>query len=99
MAENNEEKEILEKEDVKSSNENITDETVQGETQTQKEEEPEEEKKVPTVEDELKEFKDKYLRLYSEFENFRRRTAKEKLDLMITASEGVILDMLPVIDD
>jgi molecular chaperone GrpE len=99
MAENNEEKEILEREDVDSSNENITDETVQGDTQTQKEEEPEEEKKVPTVEDELREFKDKYLRLYSEFENFRRRTAKEKLELMTTASEGVILDMLPVIDD
>lgn len=49
--------------------------------------------------DELAEAKDKYLRLYSEFDNFRRRTAKEKLELIQTASEKVILDMIPVLDD
>lgn len=48
---------------------------------------------------ELKESQDKYLRLYSEFENFRRRTSKEKLDLMSTANEGLIQSLLPVVDD
>lgn len=48
---------------------------------------------------ELAESKDKYLRLYSEFENFRRRTAKEKLDLIATASEDIVSNLLPVLDD
>lgn len=42
---------------------------------------------------------DKYLRLYSEFENFRRRTAKEKLDSMHSGSADLVRDLLPVIDD
>lgn len=48
---------------------------------------------------ELQEFKDKYLRLYSEFENFRKRTNKEKLELISTANERLILELLPVVDD
>jgi molecular chaperone GrpE len=49
--------------------------------------------------DELAEMKEKFLRLYSDFENFRKRTAKEKIDLIQTASAGLIVDLLPVIDD
>ncbi len=45
------------------------------------------------------ELNDKFLRLFSEFDNFRKRTAKEKLDLTVTASESVIKDILPVLDD
>ena len=48
---------------------------------------------------ELSEAKDKYLRLYSEFENFRRRTAKERLDLIGSASADLMTDLLPVLDD
>lgn len=48
---------------------------------------------------EIADLKDKYLRLYSDFENFRKRTAKERLDLISTASEGVIQDLIPVVDD
>jgi molecular chaperone GrpE len=48
---------------------------------------------------EVQELKDKYLRLYSEFENYRRRTSKEKLDLIKTASEDVIKDIIPTLDD
>lgn len=51
------------------------------------------------VKDELAESKDKYLRLYSEFENFRRRTAKEKLGLVQTANEDLMVSLIPVIDD
>ncbi len=42
---------------------------------------------------------DKYLRLYSEFENFRRRTAKEKLDAMLNGGAEIAKELLPVIDD
>lgn len=45
------------------------------------------------------ELRDKYMRLYADMENFRRRTAKEKLDLQKTANESLMLAMLPVLDD
>ncbi len=48
---------------------------------------------------EIAELKEKYLRLYADFENFRRRTAREKLDLINTASEGMLVALLPVVDD
>jgi molecular chaperone GrpE len=51
------------------------------------------------VSEELMEMKDKYLRLYSEFENFRRRTSKEKLEMINSANEQVIKSLLPVLDD
>lgn len=47
----------------------------------------------------IAELNDKYTRLYSEFDNFRKRTAKEKRELMDTAGEDVFKSMLPVIDD
>ena len=43
--------------------------------------------------------REKYIRLYSEFENFRRRTAKERLDLIQNASKDIIESLLPVVDD
>jgi len=48
---------------------------------------------------ELAEQKDKYLRLYSEFENFRRRTSKERLELTQSANEQLLKALLPVADD
>lgn len=48
---------------------------------------------------ELEEAKDKYLRLYSEYENYRRRTSREKLDMISHANEELIADLLPVLDD
>lgn len=48
---------------------------------------------------ELTELKDKYLRLYADFENFRRRTAKEKLELIGNANEGLLQALIPVVDD
>jgi molecular chaperone GrpE len=71
------------------------DETVEDEKVSEEPEEGEAEK----LQAELQEVKDKYLRLYSEFENFRRRTAREKLDLIKTAGEGLIVALLPVMDD
>jgi molecular chaperone GrpE len=48
---------------------------------------------------ELAEMKDRYLRLYADFDNFRRRTAKEKVEMIQSASESVIKAMLPLWDD
>lgn len=51
------------------------------------------------LEGEVAELKDKYLRLYSDFENYRKRTSKERLDLITTASEDVLKELIPVVDD
>lgn len=45
------------------------------------------------------ELNDKFLRLFSEFDNFRKRTFKEKIELTTTASEGIIIQLLPILDD
>ncbi len=59
--------------------------------------------KTPTIEEQLQESldkeKDKFMRLFAEFENYKKRTAKERIDLFKTASEDVMLAMLPVLDD
>lgn len=57
------------------------------------------EKEITKAKEELADVKDKYLRLYSEFDNFRRRTSKEKLDLVSTANEELMIELLPVLDD
>lgn len=58
-----------------------------------------EENQLARLEDELKEQKDKYLRLMAEFDNFRRRTAKERIELSQTAGKDVIVSLLEVLDD
>ena len=57
------------------------------------------EKALEEAKGKFAELNDKHLRLQAEFDNFRKRTAKEKLDLTATASENVIKDILPVLDD
>ena len=44
-------------------------------------------------------YKNKFIRLYSEYENYRKRTAKEKIDIITNASESVITEILPILDD
>ena len=56
-------------------------------------------KKVNELNEKNNELNDKYLRLYSEFDNYRKRTIKEKIDLQKSASQDLIADLLPVIDD
>lgn len=53
----------------------------------------------PDFEAKFNEMNDKFLRLYSEFENFRRRTAKEKIDLLTTAKGESLDNLLPIVDD
>ncbi|MBI2258686.1 MAG: nucleotide exchange factor GrpE [Flavobacteriia bacterium] len=57
------------------------------------------EEKEQSFEDKYLELNDKFIRLYSEFDNYRKRSNKEKLDLISTASEGVLKDMLTILDD
>ena len=63
-------------------------------------------KKKPTLKDQLNEVneqvveeKDKFLRLFAEFENYRKRTSKERLELFKTASQELMLALLPISDD
>ncbi len=48
---------------------------------------------------EAEEWKDKYLRLSAEFDNYRKRTLREKQELVLTASEGTLSKLLPIVDD
>lgn len=52
-----------------------------------------------TADEKVAELNDRFLRLYSEFDNYRKRTIKERIDLSKTASAEVITDLLPVLDD
>ena len=52
-----------------------------------------------SLEEKLAEMQDKYLRLSAEFDNYRRRTLREKIDLSKYASENLLLNILPVMDD
>ena len=60
---------------------------------------PEGEEVIEKIQAELQEQKDKYLRLFAEFDNFKRRNAKEKLELIQTAGKEVIISLLDVLDD
>ncbi len=51
------------------------------------------------LQEELAKEKDKFLRLFAEFENFKKRTTKERIDLFKTANQEVLQAMLPVLDD
>lgn len=51
------------------------------------------------LQEDLAKEKDKFLRLFAEFENFKRRTAKERIELFKTANEEVLQAMLPILDD
>jgi len=78
----------------------VVEEEVKDVVETQvTEEAPVEEKKEPTPEEKLQVAEDKFLRLFSEFENFRRRTQKEKTDLIIGASVDSYKVLLPILDD
>ncbi len=79
-------------EDVKDQVEEVLDTPVE---ETEKEEIDVE----TQLKEELKKEKDKFLRLFAEFENYKKRTSKERVELFKTASQDVIQSMLPVLDD
>jgi molecular chaperone GrpE len=85
--------------------EKLNGETVQEEVKKEttpeeaEEKEPEAEKKEPTTEEKLAELQDRYLRLSAEYDNFRKRTLKEKIDLQKSANQSLLETLLPVADD
>jgi len=88
--------------EAKASQENILDEekaVEQPQEQPANQENKDPEKKIAELEAALEHEKKEYMFLYSDFENFRRRTAKEKVDLIKNGAENAMRDLLPVVDD
>ena len=85
-----------------SKEDKVQDEEIENQEEQQVEDTQEEVielSKEEELEVQVKEATDKYLRLYSEFDNFRKRTQKEKIELYKKSGEDVISAILPVIDD
>lgn len=95
----------LNDENIKNAQETAeTDNEDSGETVDEGENKPEdkqEEEKSPLekAEDEIAELKDKYLRSVAEFDNYRKRTLKEKTELILNGSEKAVTAILPILDD
>lgn len=93
----NDEKDLMEnKENFAEINSNTDETTAEQENLS---EVVTEEATIDKLKLEIQEQKDKYLRLFAEFDNFKRRNAKERLELMLTAGKEVITDLLEVLDD
>ncbi len=56
-------------------------------------------KTIKELQEKLEEEKNRYIRLFAEFENYKKRTAKERIELYKTAGKDIIKELLPVIDD
>ncbi len=82
----------------KKEDQEVLDQELQ-EQETQDQEELSVEEQLKEKEIEIAELKDKYLRIFAEFDNFKKRTIKEKMDFMRNASRDVLSDLLPVLDD
>ncbi|MBR3979778.1 MAG: nucleotide exchange factor GrpE [Bacteroidales bacterium] len=98
----NEEKKDENLESQEQTEETVEQTDVESKEATEGEETATDEESVDDIEKlraEYEELKDKHLRLQAEFDNFRRRTIKEKADLITTAGEKVLKDLLPVVDD
>lgn len=91
------EKEQLPNEEIEEVNTSA--EAIDETSESPQTESPKESVQEPTVEQQLEVEKNKYLRLYAEFENFRRRNAKERIELISTASQDIVKEILPVLDD
>lgn len=95
----------VEKENEKTDTTPQTEETQATEGQTKKERKKRHEKHDDNVEklqelgEKLAEANDKYVRMYSEYENYRKRTNQEKADLILNAGKDMIKAILPVVDD
>lgn len=79
--------------------ENIEKDNIQGENVSENQENQTELSVEEQLQEELAKEKDRFLRLFAEFENFKKRTSKERLDLLKTANQEVLQAMLPILDD
>lgn len=92
----------MKQEKIEKELEELEKEGVSAETPTPETETPEEPSPIDETEmlkERIAELEDKNLRMMAEFDNYRRRTNKEKLELMETAGERIFKEMLPLIDD
>lgn len=90
---------MKEKEEEKKQEETLQDtETQQAEAQTEEKELTDAEK-LAAANEEIAQLKDKYLRQVAEFDNYRKRTLKEKTELILNGGEKVLSALLPVLDD
>lgn len=83
----------------KSKKEEIVEEQDVAQDVQNKQDEVEEQSNEELLKEELGKEKDKFLRLFAEFENYKKRTSKERIELFKTASEDVMVALLPVLDD
>tara|TARA_R110002073_G_scaffold128999_5_gene275213 strand:- start:10878 stop:11411 length:534 start_codon:yes stop_codon:yes gene_type:complete len=74
-------------------------EIINNEQEAQAEGNQETVKEEPTAEELIQQEKDKYLRLFAEFENYKKRTNKERIELFKTASQELMTSLLPIMDD
>ena len=83
-----------------STKENIQEEEIKdSENNSQVNENQEIDEVKPTSEELIHQEKDKYLRLFAEFENYKKRTSKERIELFKTASQELMTSLLPIMDD
>ena len=83
-----------------SNKENTQEEEIKNtEQEAQVEESQEVVFEEPTAEELIQQEKDKYLRLFAEFENYKKRTSKERIELFKTASQELMTSLLPIMDD
>ena len=83
-----------------SNKENTKEEEIKDvEQESQVEQTQEEVKKELTPEELIQQEKDKYLRLFAEFENYKKRTSRERIELFKTASQELMTSLLPIMDD
>ena len=102
VEENKKEPEEEVKESLKEKKEETKDEAEKAPEEKEPEDKESEEDKLSEEEKlraELDEQKDKYLRVVAEYDNFRKRTAKERLDLISTSKADAITQLLPVVDN
>lgn len=72
----------------------VSEKNTSNQSDTKKDKDP-----IASLNAELAEEKDRFLRLFAEFENYKRRTGKERVELFKTASQDVMVSLLPVLDD
>ncbi len=89
--------------DIEANQTEVLDKETEATAQEQEEVQEEETQEDVSVEAQLKEElqkeKDKFLRLFAEFENYKKRTSKERVELFKTASKEVMIELLPILDD
>ena len=84
---------------VETSNEDIQDASEEKKDEAKKEETSEEKDSLEAAHEEVEQLKDKYLRAVAEFDNYKKRTLKEKTELILNGAEKTVSAIFPILDD